>query len=219
MDKYLTTTQNACRLKELTYLPLLINLGKVLRLDGFRGLCEIELEEETDKDTYNFHDDIIRECFTIDEGEHNYKCICGKKHLIYLNLFSHDRVKKKIIIGSKCIRKVYEYKDFLNENPKFKAKLETWIHKINEYYFEKHYKKCKCCKIPRINKKYEYKQDNKKFFCKDCSRKHLGELQNKCKDCGCWRKFKLKKNGKPKLRCKKCAEITKIAKTTNDNMS
>jgi hypothetical protein len=151
------------------------------------------------------------------DNEHLVECVCGKQHLKYLNHFSYynpnnDNSLPEIIIGSKCIetimRSKYVSKDIIDYLDNILDRIKSWkTHTFKVLNNER----CNRYREYDIRPNYEYKNPNRKHFCRKCI---IDKTQIQCIDCdkiipiqiskGSWSKYK--------LRCKRCWYVKFIKK-------
>ncbi len=120
------------------------------------------------------------------QGVNNFKCICGKQHLKYLNIFSHNECDKNIIIGSSCVKEVEKLIDIYTDNQQFVNFLTELISEVKEteksYMKKKTHKPCYKCGDLCIKLNYDYKFKHMNNYCRSCL---LGKNKSwvKCKRC------------------------------------
>jgi hypothetical protein len=134
-------------------------------------------------------------------GNTPFECLCGKTNLIYLNHFTYDETLKDFIIGSKCI-------NYFIADSSLPEEVKTHINNIWKQIKKEELKRkktiCWVCREHKISKNYEYKEDYKKVFCKDCVIKKWGKKCIPCEDCGTPREIKKAYYGKYMMKCLPC---------------
>ena len=131
----------------------------------FNRLIEYDKEEDspsTMKVQYNLYDknvDMIKDCFL---------CLCGKSHLKYLYLFTHEDCDEELVIGSSCIQQVAKLQQAYKENQDLVEHLQEIIKEVKTAEIMKNNKPCYKCNDYCIKKDVEYKFPHMKNYCKGC---------------------------------------------------
>lgn len=141
-------------------------VDSLLSLD-YKELVEFD-EEFDDYEKIKEENDIyIKNC-----GNNNFKCVCGKQHLKYLHIFTHDECDKNIIIGSSCVKEVEKLIEFYKENQEFVNFLTNLISQAKEtekvYRKKKTHKSCYKCGDLCVKLGYDYKFKHMTNYCRSC---------------------------------------------------
>lgn len=170
-------TEELNKLFKSTFFCLKKNLEKIANQPFIESLMSMQydyLEEfdgEVDDYEYTKENSNLHQ-LNCDDGGGNFKCICGKKHLKYLNIFTHEKCEKKLVIGSSCIKQVSNLSQVYIENEVLTDKLVKFLEKTKKNEKEAKRKNthnpCNKCKNFCIKKNYNYKEYLHNFYCKDC---------------------------------------------------
>lgn len=198
-----------------TYIRLSKGLKFWCKNEGFDVLLNIDYKHfekiENDcsheelkqlKDTYN----ICEGNFDTDENGkiHNVKCMCGKNHILNLNIFFYDNPSlpfDHLILGSSCIEHLSMYDYIRDSYPLLWEKLKMWIEVIKEETRKIEYQPCVCCKKHKVKRGYKYKKESRLYWCVDC----ISNNYVKCIKCKAFRKYGFSTyHNKPMLQCHKC---------------
>jgi len=153
-------------------------IGKCGIVDSILKMEFIQQEEyisnEEDSDYEDFEDCVNRlpaiYQYNMNHSKECFRCICGKNHLKFLNLFTHNDLNtgENLIIGSSCIDNIRIIGKAYEENIELQEKIKSIVSKIEDIEREKHYKKCLKCKDRTIRIDYEYKTPYRDKFCNKC---------------------------------------------------
>ena len=180
-------------LRKITKLPIgqtILNM-KYLTMEVYEG-------GEDCFDTYA--SGVYPDC--LDLIENKFKCICGRPHLKFLHYFKIKGLAEKLIIGSVCIETILKNKEKLRREEQ--ERIEEIAEIANNNIRRITHKNCERCKLLKINKTYDYKNEIHKTFCKDCVVKKNNNFFLKCIDCNKLIDLELDWRDNYKTRCKKC---------------
>ena len=98
-----------------------------------------------------------------------FKCACGKKHISKLSIMEYKGEDfEYILIGSECINTLNNFTANISGIDNLKEKFMEWSLYIKEEEHKINFKECVCCKKYKVNKKYDYKKEHRKYWCNDC---------------------------------------------------
>ncbi len=192
-----------------TYKRLSNGLRQHCGKEGFEVLMEIlykefERLEEGDsitdlKTKYNLCEGNIK---INPEGGESIKCMCGKAHILNLNIFEYQHENfDHLILGSSCIEHLSMYDTIREQFPELYQKLKEWVEIIKTETQKIENKQCVMCKKYKVRKNYKYKNEARNYWCKDC----VYSDYVKCVDCGRYRKYGWSQYyKKPLYQCHKC---------------
>jgi len=192
-----------------TYVRLSNGLRNLTGMEGYEALLKLshksfryartEEEHQSIIDDFNIPEENIVYCADAFDG---FKCICGKKHIYHLNIFEwQNENEENLIIGSKCIQTLAVYDKLNEEYPDLYNKVKEWAEIIKEETKKLNNNKCVSCNDYTVRKNYEYRQPQRKHWCKKCC---YGDFV-KCISCGKFRKYGYSHyHNKPLLECPQC---------------
>jgi hypothetical protein len=188
------------------YQRLVNGLEKICGIPGWTALYKLEMSsyiEEQSLDTLDLMWDSKIHPYNITD-DNKFRCCCGKRHIKRLTFMTlPEKPNEMLIIGSDCIHTIADFCDELQEifGTDFKNKVNEWVEYIERERKKYTHKKCISCGELKIRQGYNYKKQERKYYCKDCV--YLNNV--KCQKCGDYRPFKLQyKNGPPMPLCGHC---------------
>jgi len=135
----------------------------------------------------------------------NFKCICGKTHLKFLNMFNHTSLEERIIIGSMCLERLKVLSTLCGEHRELMDKIEEIMEAYGYAERKREYRRCWCCRRYEIKRDYDYVEPLHHHFCRNCLVKRRSRFYISCSRCKCEIKVCKTKDGKNwRLLCYKC---------------
>mgnify|MGYP003675030234 FL=1 len=179
-------------------------IQSILKLGYIKQIVAGEVEE----DIQSWGIDIDR-CVNISKGKKNINCLCGKKHLGILNIFSHTALENRIVIGNKCIEQLQELRKICGLHKNLLDKIDAIMDKYKFWDRKRFYRRCRGCKKYEIKRDYEYTNPLNKHFCRFCLSTHKGRHYIPCEICLKPTPCKRTTTNEWRLKCYDCYKQTK----------
>ena len=130
-------------------------------------------------------------------------CICGKSHIVRINVMTfpnYGQDWRYLLLGSECIDTTKEFLQDLEGVEQLYDKLKIWSDITKEEKKKYSHNKCIACDNYGVKKDYNYKNEARKLWCKNCC--YGGRV--KCTNCDIMRVFMNDYKGKPMRLCYSC---------------
>ncbi len=135
------------------------------------------------------------------DGEDYFQCVCGKPHIHNLAIMKYKcKEWDYMILGSDCIEGTLKFIKEVEGIDNLKDKMSVWCKDIEKGKRKITHKQCVSCKKYRVNRKTNYKNPARNYWCNDC----CGGSCVNCIQCGKDRVFQYDYKGTPMLYCRDC---------------